>query len=181
MAAPALAVGQHVLHLFGSGASPGAAVDKSKAQVVGTVTVGGSSVALWHGPNQAGGDCLYLQRAAGPGAIAGNGGGLCSVTKQPLTSALQTFVTWQSKPQGSATALVVGRYDTTEISSVELNGAAASTPVIARDGYFIAALPDASAVGTLPSGGPYVLVGRDASGAEVASVDLAALLEQSTP
>lgn len=182
IATPAFGIGNHVLHLFGQGSTPGVSVDQAKAQLVGAVTSDGQSVALWHGPSQSGGDCLYLQHAGGPSpAIAGNGGGLCSVTSQPLQNPIQTFVTWDTKDSGGATAIVVGRFDTTKIASVELQTASESIPVTASGGYFIAALPDADTVGSLPSGGPFVLVGHDAAGGEVARVDLASLIANSNP
>lgn len=73
------------------------------------------------------------------------------------------------------------RFDTTKIASVELQTASESIPVTANGGYFIAALPDVDTVGSLPSGGPFVLLGHDAAGGEVARVDLASLIANSNP
>jgi hypothetical protein len=64
---------------------------------------------------------------------------------------------------------------------VELHDARGSTTLPFANGYFLGQLPEGGSPGTLPPGGPFTIVGYDATGKEVATADLKELIKVRTP
>lgn len=151
----------------------------------------GTKVAVWRAPTDQGGECVYLAEASPPVADGSPrdartmpGGGGCSAGPRPAPEFSGTFATsfsWTHHDDGYG-VLVQGQVDPgTPIVKVALRSATAEIAIPFDNGFYLAQLPSSSASGELPPGGPYTLVGYDASGREVASQDLAALLKKLRP
>jgi hypothetical protein len=185
LATPAFGIQHKVLHLFGrAGGPPATAIDAIQAERLLSVTDNdGGTVELWRAPNQSGGQCVYLRRSQ-PAAVAppASGGGVCSVGPEaPQPVPIRTFLSWRAEAHGAALLLGGHLASDSGIAKVALISDGAAQPLPLKAGYFLAVLPDAPAVGILPSGGPYQIVGYNSNGTQVASVDLADQLARSTP
>jgi hypothetical protein len=144
----------------------------------------GTAVALWRAPTLDGRECVYVAPAAPhPSGVSSHmpGGGICGPPARQRPRSRSPFGPIQmslSDPGG----LLSGEVERgSGIVRVELRSARGSTELPFSDGYFIGQLPEGGSPGKLPAGGPYAVVGYDAGGAQVASVDLRQFLARATP
>jgi hypothetical protein len=92
-------------------------------------------------------------------------------------------INWIDPAAGQFEVVLAGQVSAASgIARIELRSASGTAPLPLAEGLFLGALPSSGAAGQLVrAGGPYVLVGRDRAGAEVATLDLAELLAASRP
>ena len=177
VAAPALGIGHGLFGRLDSDPRLPGIVGNRVQKLVAVQTPAGEA-SLWIGPTQASGRCVFIHfGSTGTGAApTPNGGSQCDIgPSAPQTLPIATDLTWYPAA-GTFTLLVDGQLSTgSRITKLVLRSAAGATPLPLAKGYFLTDLA-AAPQGQLPAGGgPYVLVGSDAQGREVARVDLARL------
>lgn len=191
--AAALASGAALIvpHL-GRGSAHSSPIDLSHRAEIANIATGAGPAALYVAPAVDGNECVSVAlpdlAGATPGDLAAeNGGATCSPKaniEQRLTgNALTSTMSWV--PESGASndvALVIEGRAGAAIKTVALEMPDGSTvPASLSDtvgGFYVSRIT-APAVGQLP--GAVSVIGYDASGAEVANVDLQALLAASTP
>jgi hypothetical protein len=186
LAAPAL--GGSGIPFFGDGGDAPSVEPGQLRSAVSLRMPDGAVAALWVAPTSEGGRCVVLNvgpdgSAAAPSRVA-NSGGWCA--RPPLSrqrAPIATTINWVNPAGGLFEVVLAGQVSRASgIARVELRSAARATPLPLAQGLFVGALPSSGAAGQLArSGGPYVLVGRDRAGAEVATLDLAELLAAARP
>ena len=184
LAAPAL--GGSGITFFGDGTDAPSVEPGSLRSAVSVKTRDGDVAALWVAPTSEGGRCVVLNvgaNAAAPSTVI-NSGGWC--TRPPLReqgAAFAATINWVNPAGGRFEVVLAGEVSPAGgIARIELRSGAGATMLPLADGLFLGSLPSSGAAGRLARGdGPYVLVGRDRAGAEVATLDLAQLLAASRP
>lgn len=154
--------------------------------VVATRLARGEPAVAWVAPTTDGGRCVVLAVGLDASTTApsptANSGGWCERPPIPLQSApIATTINWLNPDRGRFEVALAGELSAASgIARLELDSPAGSAVLPLAEGLFVGSLPPAAA-GELPPGGPYVLVGFDEVGSEVARLDLGALLEQAQP
>jgi hypothetical protein len=142
----------------------------------------GDTIAIWRFPQPNGGVCVFTALAsprpspAGSGGANPTGGGFCGMSDRTLPPGQTIGVSRSATLQGSVYRwLINGPVDPDSgIARLELRSATGKIPLGYGHDWFLAELPGTSNTASeLPPGGPYVLVGYDSDGNEVARVDLA--------
>jgi hypothetical protein len=109
------------------------------------------------------------------------GGGICgepAAQRPPSRSPFGPIQLSVSEPGG----VISGEVEPASgIVRVELRSGSGSTELAFSTGYFLGQLPEGGSPGKLPPGGPYAIVGYDASGKQVARVDLEEVFARATP
>jgi hypothetical protein len=144
----------------------------------------GTTVAVWRAPALDGRECIYVAPVSpqprGVSEHLPGGGGVCGPPAGERPTSQEAFGPIQIS-SGSG-GLVVGEVGASRgIVRVELHDARGSTTLPFANGYFLGQLPEGGSPGTLPPGGPFTIVGYDATGKEVATADLKELIKVRTP
>jgi hypothetical protein len=160
-------------------------VEAQLGMAVSTTMPNGHAAALWVAPTTEGGRCAVLAVGADASTVApspeANSGGWCErppIAPQPPIAAT---INWLNPAGGHFEVALAGEISAADITEIELQSPSGDEALPLEDGLFVGALPTSDAAGELPQGGPYVLVGRDEHGSEVARLDLALLLERARP
>jgi hypothetical protein len=135
----------------------------------------GEYASLWQAPTTDGGRCVFLRFAKDPLAVprAGYDGGACSPAGAAYRDPIAVAVHWLPAAQKGFQVLLTGLHAEPEITQLELKSGASSSPLVFERGHFIGELPSVPSAGELPAGsGPYIVVGYDSAGNEVASVNV---------
>ena len=179
VAAPALGIGHGLFGLLDSDPRlPG--IVGNRVQKLASVQTPAGEASLWIGPTQASGRCVFIHigTAASGAAPTPNGGSQCDIgPSAPQTLPISTDLTWYPAGGGTFTLLLDGHVASgSRITEIALKSAAGATQLQLAKGYFLTDFAVAPQ-GKLPANdAPYVLVGYDAGGDEVARVDLARLV-----
>jgi hypothetical protein len=167
-------------------------VDLDRAEKLVAVTLSfdfsiwraGTEIALWRAPANEGRECVYVAPASPrpQGTSQGlPGGGSCVKPGPPRRSPLSPFGP-VSVSRSSDGGLVSGEVERTSgIVRVELRSGTRSTRLALNDGYFLGELPEARLSAPFPPDGPLTIIGYDAAGKEVGSLDLARLHRGGAP
>jgi hypothetical protein len=144
----------------------------------------GTTVALWHAPTLDGRECVYVAPAAPrPSGVSSHmpGGGICGPPARQRSRSPSPFGPIQmsvSDPGG----LISGEVEPgSGIVRVELRSARGAIELPFSNGYFLGQLREGGSPGKEPAGGPYAVVGYDAAGAQVASVELQEFMTRARP
>jgi hypothetical protein len=150
----------------------------------------GKQFVLWTAPSPTGGLCEFVQivdASVATPAAQPNAGGTCTTgppTPLPASVPLAPTMNWLATPGGKVAILLRGRISPASgVTQVNLDSASGATPLVTRDGYFLGEFPQLSdGMGQLPSsGGPWSIVGLDATGAVLGSVDLQKFVQGAHP
>jgi hypothetical protein len=143
----------------------------------------GATIATWKAPTP-GGLCVFTARAAPrPATRKDAGGGFCI----PVTNEADAFEGSFNIQLGAAGPnvfrwLLSGSVDPKSgIERVELHSGEGNVRIAFAHDHFLAELPHTSNGDEFPPGGPYMLVGYDTDGNEVAHVNLEEAHERSEP
>jgi hypothetical protein len=177
VAAPALGIGHGLFGRLDSDPRLPGIVGNRVQKLVAVQTPAGEA-SLWIGPTQASGRCVFIHigATANGAAPTPNGGSQCDIgPSAPQTLPISTDLTWYPVG-GTFTLLVDGHVAAgSRITKMVLKSSAEMRALPLTKGYFLTDLAVAPQ-GKLPANdAPYVLVGYDAGGDEVARVDLARL------
>jgi hypothetical protein len=165
-------------------------LDRAKRLVSLTLTLDysiwkkGTVVAVWRAPTQGAGECVYVgaasPRPTGVSQRLPSGPGSCR-TAAPQRPPSE-------KPFGSMTfsldsgGLVMGEVSPgSGIVRIELRAGNGATELPFSNGYFLGQLPEGGSPGKFPPEGPFTIVGYDAAGKEIGSIDLEEAHRQATP
>jgi hypothetical protein len=165
-------------------------IDLDKAQRLVAVTLSsdfsiwdeGTTVAVWRAPTLDGRECVYVAPASPrPSGVSNSmpGGGVCGGLAGKRPPSRGPFGPIQVSDPGGLVSGVVE--PASGIVRVELHSASESKVIPFANGYFLGQFPEGGSPGERPPGGPRTVVGYDAAGKQVASVDLEQLLTQRAP
>jgi len=138
----------------------------------------GDTIATWHMPQPDGSVCVLNALASSEPTAPGSGGnpaggGVCSMSewRPPPGKDVALFVS--TTRDGGYSWLVSGKVNPDSgIAKVALLSATGPVSLAYASGWFLGQLPPSGSANELPQGGPYVLIGYDSRGKEVARVDL---------
>lgn len=135
----------------------------------------GTIVAVWHAPTLDGRECVYVApaspRPSGVSRSLPSGPGVCGMPAAQRPRSENPFA--EMSFSVASGGLIMGRVEPTSgIVRVELHDATGSRPLPFAGGYFLGQLPEGGSPGKFPPGGPFTIVGYDAAGNKIASVDL---------
>jgi hypothetical protein len=146
----------------------------------------GQTIAIWHMPQSDGTLCVLTALASpkpsAPGVNGPNptGAGFCGSSERnqstlPPGKPIGPLLGASLEPGGYRWLLRGNVRSDSGITRLELRAANGSLPIAFDQGWFLAQLPSSSSsTAELPAGGPYVLVGYDSDGKEIARVGLQA-------
>jgi hypothetical protein len=161
----------------------------------------GESVALWRAPQEDGETCILEARGSATPTYPGPGRSPVLAPGQSPRPGWNPFwgvicdreAALLQTPEGKPIAVTVGGGQSSgdpaywhfeghvnpssSVSRMVLESGNATTAFAYASGWFLGQLPQSNSLKEFPQGGPYVLVGYDSNGKEVARVDLRAAWE----
>jgi hypothetical protein len=144
----------------------------------------GTTVAVWRAPTLDGNECTFVAPASPrPSGVSEGVPGGPSICGPPASRRLPSedpFGTMSFSVAGGG--LIEGEVDRSSgIVRIALRSRTGSTTLPFNNGHFLGQLPEDGSRGEFPRGGPFVLVGYDAAGKEVARADLEKRYAQGSP
>jgi hypothetical protein len=144
----------------------------------------GTVVAVWRAPTQGGGECVYVApaspRPTGVSQRLPSGPGSCRTAAPQRPPSEKPFGSMMFSVDSAG--LLMGEVSPASgIVRVELRAGNHATELPFSNGYFLGQLPEGGSPGTFPPGGPFTIVGYDAAGEKIGSIDLEEFHRQATP